>query len=153
MKILIWTNWSCFYSHGVFTIYLVVYRAWAIVFWSPSIVVQFFLQLMYILCHYHLFLPSVHSKYLYFFGENCTFCIYFTLLILFSLSLSLSLSHSSRYCFHGNEEPWEGNSWWTCVYFLPTVPISTTYCVHWGVAGRKNQELVYILRHCLVCSV
>ena len=31
---------------------------------SISIFVQFFLLLMYILCHYHLFLPSVHFKYL-----------------------------------------------------------------------------------------
>ena len=40
---------------------------------SISIFVQFFLQLMYILCHYHLFLQTIPIIYSYFFIENYFF--------------------------------------------------------------------------------
>ena len=43
---------------------------------SVSIFIQFFLQLMYISS-----LPSVHSKYLYFSGENCTFFVFVCLFV------------------------------------------------------------------------
>ena len=78
---------------------------------SLSIFVQFFLELMYILCHYHLFLPSfspfqvsifiqfflLYSKYLYLnsYSFCCTFLcipsIYIYTVILFAVhSLPLS---------------------------------------------------------------
>ena len=71
---------------------------------SLHLFVQFFLQLMYIFCLLSP-LPSGHSKYLYFSGENCIFCsILANSFLLFRLKISEPPVSCTKFSNHQSQD-------------------------------------------------